>query len=533
MRRFILDRDHRKKHGFYFGMAFSGSTKINPYDHHCLVHLAKTLESAVGFFLCIVVGDKGVTVFSSLYRGKDCFFSDGSDGFILATDPAFLQSLSNNTAAPLNVEYCTNFILNDHTYNGDTAFANVSQIMLGEILTFHRNGLIDRNGITAAIPDCSDIIDIHKHNMQTFVPLFKSVSLMFSGGLDSSTLFFVLDGLGFDFSCLHTTTTEDPNSTEIDEARSVAASRGRDIVELRAKVPSMEKKRFTLCTLDTVTSPYDVDIMELLDGSEKPDNHDPKVNATHSHDLLQLNGHGGEHLFLQNPSRAIGYDAFYYGDVVNAVKEIVKFCTLKKEFVFPVILTTIANLLRIGHPRRSCDQHRSEWCQASSTVPSRRHHLLMGADPRSAKYQHLLGILSVLHSCPRIDSLENISLSPFVLQNMVSYVINLPVSKLYSDTFDRLPIRKALYEYSRNEVAWRRTKRSSSGFLFNVLRRNHDNFNKALCEGTVARTLGIYVSKLNSCISYNAHIALTDDLPALLRMYQLETFIRKPLYRFN
>lgn len=146
---------------------------------------------------------------------------------------------------------------------------------------------------------------------------------------------------------------------------------------------------------------------------------------------------------------------------------------------------------------------------------------------KSAKYNYIHGVLTGLYNVKSTRNDGYKILHPLYFQNIVFNIINNSVCDMFNEEHDRLIIREQFYRQSQSEVAWRKTKRSSSGALFIFLNNNRELIYDYLLNGYVVDTLKINKNWLDEEISQNTMVGITNNCGVLMNILQLEIYYRQ------
>jgi hypothetical protein len=145
---------------------------------------------------------------------------------------------------------------------------------------------------------------------------------------------------------------------------------------------------------------------------------------------------------------------------------------------------------------------------------------------KSAKFDHLQSILTGLYQLKPNDGAQFRVIHPLFMQNILAGVMDEPVNRMFTADYDRIQMREAFARSSASPVAWRRTKRSSSGLVFAFFRNNEELLKSFLRGGLIASALNIENNWIDGQITKNASTVTTDEAGILLNILRLEIFAR-------
>ncbi|WP_334041501.1 asparagine synthase-related protein [Burkholderia ambifaria] len=494
---------------FFEGLAFEWP--ITHFDANRTRH--PCLSQAIGHFTSIEVDHSYFTATRSLYRSTDIFYTIIDGSAIICSELAILVAARGGfSQQQIDTEYCRDFISFQQKFGGHTAFENIKEVMLGECVTVTPHDQIQARFVNQPIRSDADIVDMLTETLAEFTRRFDNTALMFSGGLDSSTLLWALRSNGTETLVVHAESTADAIESEYEEAAAVARDMGCEVLQL---IPGESDchQAFVVDADSRISSPYDIPLLKPSAPSFPA--------APFDGNTLVLTGHGGDHVFVQNPENNVCFSALRSGRLIPFLKLVRKLSRLKGKNGFQVIQDNLRLLLHPDSPPNPAPH----WLPLARANLERAHYLLRDLDPRSAKHTHLATILLALHSTQAVRG-EISSLSPLLLQNVIGHVLATPVEDMFTDTHDRAIIRKLIYAKSGKSFAWRRTKRASSRWFFELLSRSGDNLLESIAQSRLLSSLGIHRDSLLAEIEQNCTIALTPNLKHIVNLYKIDAHLR-------
>lgn len=222
-----------------------------------------------------------------------------------------------------------------------------------------------------------------------------------------------------------------------------------------------------------------------------------KVEPPIDDDLLYLCGHGGDHIFGQNPSELFGIDAYRSHGLMFMHKKIVEFSNLKGKRYKDIIFSNISAFINT-----------SNGCS-----PAKQEHV---SDMKLASAQFFA-----------TDYTGKINkLTPFLHKNIIQHYAGLPVFSLFNQHFDRYPVRYEAFQRFGSDIFWKKTKRSSSQLIFRILSGKKDELVNTIKQSGLIEILGINHIELESILYENTTTRLTTELPYILNLYRLAKFIQ-------
>ncbi|MGN7984951.1 asparagine synthase-related protein [Burkholderia sp. 22313] len=473
------------------------------------------LSNSIGYFTSILLGADTLEVVRSLYRATDIFYTE-SDGMMLTcSELAVLVALRGGFAKQrIDFGYCHDFIAHLQKFDGHTSFENINEVMLGECIRMSKSGIIGATFVNRPIVPNGDIVDTLRDTLAAFTQPFDSTVLMFSGGLDSSTLLWTLLANGTRPLVLHSESDPDARDSEYRDASAVALDLGCEIQRL---VPEREdySQAFTISAEGRSSSPHDVPIFRSCTSARS----DLSIDDT----SLLVTGHGGDHVFVQNPGSNSCLAALQAGRVLEYIGTVRKLSRLKGRRGVEIVCDNVRCLVGLQFLAGSLPA----WLPRRRQRSSRRsgHYLIRDLDSRAAKFSHLSAILQALQSVsvPRTGPLM---LAPLLLQNVIGHVIEIPVEDMFTETHDRVTLRESIYRRSGKSFAWRRTKRASSAHLFELLSQSEANLLDLIDRSDFVPLLHIDRRVLLAEVRQNCRVALNESFKHIVNLYKIEAHIR-------
>ncbi|KWE60556.1 hypothetical protein WL76_04370 [Burkholderia ubonensis] len=473
------------------------------------------LSNSIGYFTSILLDSDTLEVVRSLYRATDIFYTE-SDGMMLAcSELAVVVALRGGFARQrIDVDYCHDFIAHQQKFDGHTSFESINEVMLGECIRMSTSDIISAAFVNRPIVPSGDIVDTLRDTLAAFTRPFDGTVLMFSGGLDSSTLLWTLLESGTKPLVLHSESGPDARDSEYQDAAAVALDLG---CEIQRFVPGREdySRAFTISDDGQSSSPYDIPI--FLSRSSA------RSGLSIDETSLLVTGHGGDHVFVQNPENNSCLAALQAGRVFEYLRTVRKLSRLKGRRGVEIVRHNL-RLLMGGHLLSGSFP---DWLPRPRHRSARRtgHYLIRDLDRRMAKHTHLSAILQALQSAS-IPRNGPPMLAPLLLQNVIGHMMGIPVQDTFTETHDRVTLRESIYRQSGKSFAWRRTKRASSAFLFELLSQSEVNLADLIDRSHFVPLLHIDRRALLAEVRQNCRIALTGNFKHIVNLYKIEAHLR-------
>lgn len=478
------------------------------------------LPNLIGHFTSILLGTSGIDVVRSLYRSTDIFYTGLDRMMFVCSELAVLVALRGGFAKQhINVGYCRDFVEHQQKFDGSTLFENIREVMLGECIKMSTWRVDDAMFVNQPIVQDGDVVDTLRDTLAAFTNAFDCTTLMFSGGLDSSTLLWSLLANGTKPLVLHSESGPDARESEYREAAAVALDLG---CEIQRFVPEREdySRAFAIPTDDQSSSPCDISIFRSCSVGCHGTLIDEKT--------LLITGHGGDHVFVQNPGSNSCMTALRAGRMAEYVRTVRKLSRLKGRRGVEIVRDNFRLLTGRHAPSNSAPvwlprlRHRSAGRSG--------HYLIRDLDHRTAKYNHLSAILQALQSVRAARNGPSM-LAPLLLQSVIGHMIGIPVQDTFTETHDRVTLRESIYAQSGKSFAWRRTKRASSALLFELLSQSETNLCDLMSRSRVVQLLGIDRDALLADVRHNCRIALTESFKNIVNLYKIEVHLRSIEHR--
>ncbi|WP_338525147.1 asparagine synthase-related protein [Pseudomonas batumici] len=472
-----------------------------------------SLGHAIGYFTCVSIESDEFRITRSLYRSLDIFYTTLDGEPILCSHlPVLIASRGGYLQQTLDTDYCRNYIGVQQKFGGQTPFLQIRELMLGERMSIGPQGRINTEFVNRPLPPTEGIADTLKNTLATFSQSFDHTLLMFSGGLDSSTLLWALKACDVDTLAIHNDSKPGTDDSEYEEARVIASDLGNEVMRIEPEQEDDFSDAFKLTTTDKHCSLNSTPIFS----HQGPAKDVLELNGSR----LILTGHGGDQVFIQNPGANACFSLLSQGRYLSFFRTARKLSRLKGASVYEIIKRNLS-LMLTPHEGSVVPP---AWLGPLKSKAGDEHYLLRGLDRRSAKYSHLSTILLALHSTQTVPGRTTV-LAPLLLQNIIGHVVDTPVEHTFSDTHDRIIIRQPIYERTGKAFAWRRTKRSSSVMFFKALSSAKSNLISTLNHGVVISALGIDRTKILADLEMNCEVALTESLKNLMNVFKLEKYL--------
>lgn len=503
---------NEKAYNYYTGQSLKSDLE-NLKD---LNKIYEVLKKTIGAYTVLILHESKVKIFQSLYRNIDLFYKIENQNIVISSE---IKYLINNPK--INLDYCYRYLIGENIFGLDTPFTDVKCIPQGEFLEFESFVLKKREiiGFTEIkninfVDEISKVIKIFTNNDNN--PIY----VYFSGGLDSSVILYSSLILNKNVKPVHLLPTE-KNSSELDIALKVASEFNRELTVLNHPDCLYSRKSFQPKKVIN-----NINMLNVLD-SDFGDVNEINFNILSGNSLphgLTISGHGGDFIFLQNPPIEIGFDSLKDKGLLKFIKKTGQYSVLKKIRYSEVLYKNFLNFFN-KNLRLKVKHTESPKFIESGIID--KHSLLKEISSNTAKYQYIQGILTALYSIKGLNDTKYPILHPMCMQNIIFNIINNPVYEMFNADYDRIVLRSQFFEKSKSNIAWRKTKRSSSGAMFIFFNNNKELVKEYLLNGNVVDFLEIDKDWLYDQININSNISITNDCEFLLKLLNLEVFFKQ------
>ncbi len=353
----------------------------------------------------------------------------------------------------------------------------------------------------------------HEEIMPTFLKTVQAlsdhefdISVSLSGGLDSSSML---------MSLAHVTDNKDKisaftwgvdevaSSSEYYHAKRVTDFCGVQLTKVGDGTPWKKIGQKTSQRADRPSFTYIVD--RIWDG-------DYGIRAGKT---VVFDGHGGDQIFCEGTQEKALGDYFLDNGLSGIVGNAKKLTRLSRKSLFFFLKNALSGLYQYYtkgfDPLKYYDFKTHEWFKGSIDKSVYKKLLMpmfmrnyKGCPP--AKLAHILSIFvgpfqSKIHNK---DTGVPV-LYPYYSQPMVELCLKMPIYDSYDECNSRLPFRKAVSEFFKTDLPFRKSKGETSGVLQIGLQQNIKRIKELLLEGYFARNHLVDRNKMQDFIHKVAH----------------------------
>lgn len=488
--------------------AYAGSCYINKHgtnnSYDPVMHTTEELEYAIGSFVHLVFSVNSIEIRTSLYKDEEIYYYKLCGSLVYISNLKMLTVLiKSDSLLELNISYCVASILGEESFGNDTYFKDVGKIMLGEGISTDCNEISIRYLFNKPHSTSQTLTQIVKENIIQLGIGRQQSSLMMSGGLDSGYLFCLMKKLELNFKAIHKDTDDKFRETEVVSAIDLARSIQHELVIVRDSTDDLRENSGKSSFLEGLVTIFYGKISEII-----------------PYGGIIITGYGGDQVFIQNPDYKICFDILIEKGVISGLCAAIKLCRLKKANFYLTIwyILTSNSIMIYNWQKRS---RYPSWISSINNINKNKHFLLRGLDERSGRYNNIRSILSALSKKPS-SSLSNKVLCPFLLQNVIGFVLKHSLDEHFNENYDRLLLRQELDDNFKNKVAWRRSKKPSTSIIMLYMRDEMSNIISKVESSPLTQQGFIDKDLLSNEIKANSIIKLEDNFHFISRFFTIQ-----------
>ena len=485
------------KNGFeyiFYGTAFNSSGIVG-IDDFPLGDPKEILRDCGGAYVLIVINGSDLTIYKSIYRNVDIFFRKVDGGYHISDD---ITSLLRDDDS-INYEYCQRFIEGKVNTTSLTPFENIHKVVGGTITYLFEIGFKQEASITSI--DSNITINEQIDITMKSITANKKVSLYLSGGFDSRLVFHNLIKNKISFDVFHFSPYSFENDNEINSVKSLCRYHDVNCYLLQRKIV----KNTYGSVQKNISSPFDVGfVKEEIYGVDKYQ--DYMNDSSH----VFLNGHGGDSVFVQNPSRNIGVEYLLKCNLIKFIYKTVELSMLKSCSLSGLIKDNLASLKLVINKKYPRDKYEHPW--------------LAEYTPGTASYEHLSQIIYMTETTPIHELGVSTMFSPILSPNIFMNFVTGDYGENFNHKHDRLMMRNLSYSNYRDELLFEVKKRSSSRFIYHALQANKEVIQSSINKGEICNLLSLEKCKLNESLEYNTNVGFDSNTNSIIMLHRLQSF---------
>jgi len=446
----------------------------------------KVIEKLDGVFSIAIYHGNAIFLGRSIHSGPGLYYCVNDTEIYVSNTISDIKSWKTNLSCTLNIKMAERYLSGRQTVTNDTLITNVYKVNNGEYICFDckTEPFIYKDEFTVTRKSQSTV-DAIISNIEMLQER-REKALLFSGGLDSALIFHSLKEADNSFSAYHFV-SDDSKDSEKEFARQYCVKYGVKFIEVNKSLDFNEQLYYGL-------NPSEPDEVPLV--FERSDELDIQQGLK-SDELLFLSGHGGDHIFGQNPSVFFGIDALRDRGLRFMHKKMVEYANLKGRKYKDLLFSNISELKQVRSMRSL------------------------------AKHSHISDMRLAAAQLFCSDNAGRVNIyTPFLHKNIVQHYADIPVYELFNQQFDRHPVRSEAFQRFGSDIFMKKTKRSSSQLIFRILSQKQDEIKNAIAQSHVTEILDINDIELNKILYENTTVRLTLELPYILNLYRLAKFMQ-------
>lgn len=461
--------------------------KIDIQTCASLKNLILSLKSSYGFFVCIVIKKNQLNIYKSIVRNIDVFFAKQEDGYVISDSVHTISSLTGKNN--LSTESLRAFLTESWNAQFLSPLMDTHKIFGGCKTVFHNKDVFSVPFIDLTKYDCDFVQEIA--GMVKEMGRGKQIFLHLSGGFDSTFIFYILVKHNIDFKVITHSPLDSDGDSEVLRVKKLC---------LQHNVTCIVKSAFPAKFVDkaTVNHPFDENILPVIDGDAD------YQELLDNDNVLFINGHGGDSLFVQNPS-------------TKCVSYLMRRCRLISG------ISAIFSLNRLKYIPLSRILFKGNDKSTSGIV---YHPLLVGYNTNSPNFDHLSDLVYLMESASVQNGSGALIFSPFLTPIAYRIFLNYRYEKHFNGSLDRLIARKMAYNLSKDDGVFDIRKKSSLNVLYKIITDNEELLTTILNSGDFSFLLNDFSKEvLNESLDFNVSHGPDDNSFIFVNILKLSRFL--------
>lgn len=466
------------------------------------------------------------------------YFYTFSNGDILFSSTIQLLYQFLSRSVEYNWDYICAYLTYGQSCVTQTPFKGVKQLPPGCYLKVHDNQqevdcFWDPVSSSSPIMEPEDATHVLLSMLKQAIEPYSQIFVNLSGGLDSSVLAYCLNSVKHDkqsIKAINYYHADICSSNELIHAAKVCEETNIPLiaVDTSACLP------FDITTnatqfLPNIPSPGLVHLREKEFVATA-------LNLQES--SLFISGQGGDHIYMCPPSKLALSDYLIEKGFSGANQILTTLASYYRESFFSLIKNNLAGLSKYILGRKTLKWNKN-WHNElpmwfNSSLRNTKNHnyehpiySFLSKRVLPAKYQQVDaifdGIASIQPSYSPFYPLDNIFF-PYLSSPMVEHALSYPTYNLFSQIYDRYPLRKSAGDRFGTKTVWRRDKGDITGVFQLGVKKNLDNILMLCLEGQIAQQQLIDKNKLAHSILQISQ-GDTNDLWPFTFLASMEIFL--------
>ena len=474
-----------------------------------------------------------IPFFFILTKEKNIIFSNELNLLLPFTDGKF----------ELNFNYMLASLYDNTLLGQATAFNNVYELPLGCEIIIKNGGYAvspwwEPEYFTKKISFC-DPSEVIYNTLETVIKTklkhteAKEIFLDFSGGVDSTALHFILQKnlcQGQTYYPMHVYNEINQASNERKMAREIV-----NYSKLDQEMLELNYLEFLPCAPPSLSYKPSKPSWDLMYYKQYKRYYDTaRSKSSNEHEILFVNGHGGDNLLMSFPYFYILDDYLFDKGIKGFGKYATDFAAFFRTNYYEVIASTIKGICPFltGCTIMGYDPYfKAPWLEVNPLKlkeSDELKHPIFRINPcimpgKQRQIMDLYEVLFLIYS-PHIRNPGNYTFYPFISQIFIELMLSIPTYELFQNNIDRYPLRKAISDRFNRKHIWRTDKGEFSNINMLGIKQNYDYVMDLVQNGYFVKNNVINKSLLEDSI--NDFISGDESLQwPLLRLVNLEMFI--------
>ncbi len=488
-----------------------------------------TLSNIIGEYVYIERKKKYIAIYRDPTGQIPCYFVANKEYIIFSSSIYILQELTKAKLS-LNIKFLAKFVIEGFRYSRETPFNEIKEICPGEFGAIVGNKIEIKKWFKPIYNYSLYNENFHTKNIIKAIEgeierinneKAKNILLHFSGGTDSTILLHALKNNISKNKKIYAVNIYHPL---------VSSSNETFFAEKICKKLSVPLIKFNMDEA-LPFSPYDK--LETLPNKPHCGFAQLYMNQkiqkiADDLDAIQINGHGGDHIFASSPILSGLFDSIFDFKFDEAKLFLFEACKFHRIPYFKMIKNNFKSIFtqNIKSPNPFFN---NEFYRSVLKKNDKKHNFFkLGKSLylRPGKYEQIKQIMIAISDIS--SDLINPGFPvkyPLISQSVINAGLSIPTYKLLLNQYERYPYRKAASEKYKTNDVWRRNKGQTSGVLQLGFNKNKSTIYEILMEGFFIKN-GLIDKEI---LKYNINLYSEGINPqgsrAVSSLYSAELFI--------
>ncbi|GEM_PF-4593568 len=486
----------QSKNSMVFGKIFSQNTCI-PIEREDFLKIkgnsSHIFKSFWGKYIFVQEKEDFIELCADPTGKTSVYYKQLPDGnFLFGSDINIFAYILNQDELSYNLGYLSSLVIYGESDTQDTLYKEVTKLPAGNNLILRRYSretklqwsLERYTHFPYDSKNEKEFISLMLKTITAWIAPYERVIVELSGGLDSSTLVYLLNQAvkknNKKIIAVNYYTSDDKGSIEIDHAKKVTDHIGIPLYSYDLNdfyffsppehIPLLNKPATILASWA-----YQDSICKMMD-----------IKST---DLI-ITGNGGDHVFMSSPSIYTVVDSFLSTNGPRAIETLKNICSFYRSSFISTAYKNLIALCRyiINLPITNEFQDSiPEWMTNKMREIAVKPYNQSFPSQLPGKQAQLVSIykgleFSNLSMSPSIEIL-----CPFLNQPILEWAASIPSYLLYGEGYDRYPVRKSISKFFDTQTVWRRDKGNTTGHFLKSIKRNREWILEVCLNGLFVR----------------------------------------------